>query len=151
MDVNKLKAKLPPSANLVIGNVKQTARAFLASLSSEAPIGFIAVDVDYYSSAKDALGILTGAAELYLPLVGVYLDDIATAESNPWRGELLACNEFNDENKMRKIAPFSFLRPNRVFKHSQWIDQMFAAHIAMIMGWARQIRYRDERLFLSID
>jgi hypothetical protein len=30
---------------------------------------------------------------------------------------------------LRKIAPFALLRPRRIFKNAQWIDQMFAAHI----------------------
>jgi hypothetical protein len=30
---------------------------------------------------------------------------------------------------MRKIAPFTLLRSQRIFKNTQWIDRMFAAHI----------------------
>jgi hypothetical protein len=37
--------------------------------------------------------------------------------------------EFNDENEMRKIVPFNFLRSRRIFKNTQWIDRMFAAQI----------------------
>jgi hypothetical protein len=87
------------------------------------------VDVDYYSSAKKALAVLSGVPELYLPVVPVYLDDIGLDGSNPWTGELLAVEEFNRENRLRKIAPFTELRSRRIFKNSQWIDRMFAAHI----------------------
>ena len=87
------------------------------------------MDVDYYSSAKKALAVLSGAPNLYLPIVPVYLDDIGVDGSNPWTGELLAVDEFNRENKLRKIAPFTLLRSRRIFKNTQWIDRMFAAHI----------------------
>ena len=85
--------------------------------------------MDYYSSAKKALEIFTGDPRLYLPIVPVYLDDIGVDGSNPWTGELLAVDEFNREDKPRKIAPFTLLRSRRVFKNTQWIDRMFAAHI----------------------
>jgi hypothetical protein len=129
MDVESLSKSLPPFAKLVIGDVAETAPAFLAQLSADSPIGFISVDVDYYSSAKQVLQILTGPPQLYLPIVGTYLDDIGVPGSNPWTGELLAVREFNDANEMRKIAPFTLLRSQRIFKNTQWIDRMFAAHI----------------------
>jgi hypothetical protein len=129
MDVERLRQALPDFAELIIGEIAETVPEFLDTLPDDAPIGFVAVDVDYYSSAKNALGVLTGAPELYLPVVPVYLDDIGVDGSNPWTGELLAVDEFNRENRMRKIAPFTLLRSRRIFKNTQWIDRMFAAHI----------------------
>lgn len=129
MDFSKLRAALPPFAELVIGDVGQTIPDFTKRLSAEAPLGFVAVDVDYYSAAKAALRILCGHPACYLPLVPVYLDDIGVDGSNPWTGELLAVNEFNADNATRKIAPFTLLRSRRIFKNTQWIDRMFAAHI----------------------
>lgn len=129
MDVGALSKSLPPFAKLVIGDISETVPAFLATLKPDAPIGFISVDVDYYSSAKQVLNILTGPPDLYLPIVATYLDDIGVPGSNPWTGELLAVREFNDANEMRKIAPFTLLRSQRIFKNTQWIDRMFAAHI----------------------
>jgi hypothetical protein len=129
MDVESLSKSLPPFAKLVIGDITETVPAFLAEMAEDAPIGFISVDVDYYSSAKQVLRILTGPSELYLPIVATYLDDIGVPGSNPWTGELLAVREFNDANEMRKIAPFTLLRSQRIFKNTQWIDRMFVAHI----------------------
>jgi hypothetical protein len=129
MNVELLSKSLPPFAKLVIGDIAETVPAFLAKLSADAPIGFISVDVDYYSSAKQVLQILTGPPESYLPIVATYLDDIGVPGSSPWTGELLAVREFNDANDMRKIAPFTLLRSQRIFKNTQWIDRMFAAHI----------------------
>lgn len=128
-DVELLTRSLPPFAKLVIGDMEDTVPAFLAAVSSDAPIGFVAVDVDYYSSAVHALKILKGEPNHYLPIVPVYLDDIGVEGCNPWTGELLAVNEFNRDNEFRKIAPFTLLRSRRIFKSIQWIDRMFAAHI----------------------
>lgn len=129
MDFEKLKRSLPGFAHLVIGDIEETIPSFLASLTSDAPVGFVAIDTDYYSSAKKALRVLNGAAELYLPVMPIYLDDIGVDGSNPWTGELLAINEYNQESKLRKIALFSLLRSQRIFKNIQWIDRMYAAHI----------------------
>ena len=129
MDFARLRSALPSFAQLVIGDVSETVPAFIRGLSADAPLGFVAVDVDYYSSAKASLQILTGPPCSYLPLVPVYLDDIGVDGSNPWTGELLAIHEFNTENDSRKIAPFTLLRSRRIFKNPQWIDRMFAAHI----------------------
>jgi hypothetical protein len=113
----------------VIGDIEETIPSFLASVTSEAPIGFVAIDTDYYSSAIKALRVLNGEADLYLPVLPIYLDDIGVDGSNPWTGELLAINEFNRESKLRKISPFTLLRSRRIFKNTQWIDRMYAAHI----------------------
>ncbi len=129
MDEQRLKQALPAFAELILGDIAETIPPFLRSLRSDAPIGFVAVDVDYYSSAKKALSVLGGSAGVYLPIVLVYLDDIGVDGSNPWTGELLAVNEFNRRHKLRKIAPFTLLRSRRIFKNTQWIDRTFAAHI----------------------
>jgi hypothetical protein len=129
MDFSGLKRALPSNAELILGDVAETAPAFAKTLTADAPLGFVSVDVDYYSAAKAAMPILTGAPDTYLPIVPVYLDDIGVDGSNPWTGELLAVSEFNAENALRKIAPFTLLRSRRIFKNTQWIDRMFAAHI----------------------
>jgi hypothetical protein len=129
MDFAALSKSLPPFAELVIGDVGKTVPTVLSQLSGDAPIGFVSIDVDYYSSAVQALKILTGPSELYLPIVATYLDDIGVPGSNPWTGELLAVHEFNEANAMRKIAPLTMLRSERIFKNTQWIDRMFATHI----------------------
>jgi hypothetical protein len=153
MDVESLSKSLPPFAKLIIGDIVETVPAFLAKLSADAPIGFISVDVDYYSSAKQVLQILTGPPESYLPIVATYLDDIGVPGSNPWTGELLAVREFNDANERRKIAPFTLLRSQRIFKNTQWIDRMFAAHIhdhqARSPAVRRSSRYVLPNEFLS--
>jgi hypothetical protein len=129
MDIELLRRSLPQNAQLVIGDLEDTIAGFIEGVSPDAPIGYVSVDVDYYSSTVKALQILTAEPNRYLPIVPVYLDDIGVQGSNPWTGELLAVNEFNRDHELRKIAPFTLLRSRRIFKQPQWIDHMFAAHI----------------------
>lgn len=129
MDVERLTRALPPFCHLMIGDVGVTIPSFLAGLSPSAPLAFVSLDVDYYSSSIRALEVFKGEPMQYLPMVTVYLDDIVVESANPWCGELLAVNEFNAENGLRKIAPFPMLRAQRLFKAPRWIDQMYVAHI----------------------
>ncbi|HEY0104787.1 MAG TPA: hypothetical protein VGB91_01795 [Rhizomicrobium sp.] len=129
MDIERLKAALPANCELVLGPIAQTLPAFLKTVPAEAPIGFASIDVDYYSSAKEALEIFRAAPEKYLPLVPVYLDDIGDITVNPWVGEALAVNEFNGENALRKIAPWTMLRARRICKNAKWIDHIYGVHV----------------------
>lgn len=128
VDRTKLLQALPHNAELIVGDIAQTLPQFINSLSEESPIGFVSVDVDYYWSAKECLSVLLGEPEKYLPMTLVYLDDIGVPSSNPWVGELLAVNEFNAENLHRKIHPYTFLRSQRIFKQTRWLEQIFMLH-----------------------
>lgn len=128
VDRKKLLQALPENAQLIIGNITETVPEFIKTLSKESPVGFISVDVDYYWSAKECLTVLLGEPEKYLPMTVVYLDDIGVPSANPWVGELLAVNEFNAEHLHRKIHPYTFLRSQRIFKQTRWIEQIFIMH-----------------------
>jgi hypothetical protein len=129
MNQEALRRLLPENAELLIGSLQETIPAFLERVPDQSPIGFVAIDVDYYWSTKEALAIFEGPASKYLPTTTVYLDDITGEGHNPWCGELLAVNEFNDEHELKKIARSNFLRTRRLLKHASWIDQMFTLHV----------------------
>lgn len=129
MEFEKLRAALPSNARLIIGAIEQTIPDFVRQMTADRPLGFIAVDVDYYSSAVACLKVLTSSPDHYLPWLPVYLDDVTLKTTSRFCGELLAVDEFNDAHIMRKIAPFPVLRARRLFKNPIWIDQMFAAQI----------------------
>jgi hypothetical protein len=101
----------------------------LVSLSPDAPLGFVSLDADYYSSSKTALRIFKTFPDKYLPLTILYIDDIADDTSNPWAGEYLAVQEFNEENELRKVTPFNMLRSQRMLKNGRWIDHLYALHV----------------------
>jgi hypothetical protein len=126
-DPDKLRAALPPFAQLIIGNVADTAPNF--SGQYEHVIGFVAVDVDYYSSAIDCLKMLDGPAGRYLPCMPMFFDDVLLDSHNPWCGELLAIEAFNRLGDLRKIAPFTALTNKRILKSASWIPQMYALHV----------------------
>jgi hypothetical protein len=129
MDEDRLRKALPDFAELRIGPIATTVKTFVESLSPTEPLGYVALDVDYYSSSKDALAVFAGDAAQYLPHVLLYVDDMQFAGHNPWQGELLAVSEFNDEHAARKIAPYNFLRESRLFKRAVWISQMHSLYI----------------------
>ena len=129
-DVQALRAALPANAKLVLGELRDTVPPFIDTLSEETPLGFVALDVDYYSSSKDALELLNHPNPLkYLPLPLLYLDDIMFESHNGWCGELLALTEFNDQHDFRKIERDRFLRTRRICKNPRWLDQIYLLHV----------------------
>jgi hypothetical protein len=130
MDRERLTRVLPSNGKLILGELRETLPTFIERLRPDAPLGFVAVDIDYYSSAKDALTLFSDPDPLkYIPLPIIYFDDISMDSQNSWCGELLAVREFNDSHAMRKIEVDRFLRSRRIFKHALWIDQIYLLHI----------------------
>jgi hypothetical protein len=125
----RLRARLPAFASLIIGPIAETVPPFRARLSPAAPIGYVSIDVDYYFSAVDALDILAGEPALYLPLVNLYLDDCHEPYHNPAAGELLALAEFNQRHALRRAFPYTALREQRLFKNAAWLSKIFALHV----------------------
>ncbi len=129
MDFERLRAALPQDVELVLGELKDTVPEWMAHRLENRPIGYVAIDVDYYSSTVDAFSILKGNPGNYLPFVVLYMDDVMYDGHNTWCGELLAIREFNESNKMRKIERPAFIASERVFKHAPWLLQMFFCHV----------------------
>jgi hypothetical protein len=129
-DREALLKSLPPNARLIIGPIAETVPGFLDSLSADSPLGFVSIDVDYYSSAKDALTIFAHAdPNRYLHLAVVYMDDIMEETSNSWSGELLAIREFNEAHELRKLEVDRPLRQQRIFKNASWLEQIYLLHV----------------------
>ena len=145
IDRSALIRALPQNAKLILGDIEETLPSFIAHLSASSPVGFVVIDVDYYSSAKECLNVFIGAPDHYLPWTLVYLDDTGFESANPWAGELLAVREFNEENEMRKIHLFAGLRHKRLLKHTSWFDQVYLLHVLdharrSVSGAPREIR-----------
>jgi len=129
MNVAALSQHVPPNVKLIVGNIADSVDQFLRALPADEPLGFVSLDVDYYSSSKSALRVFTGAPAQYLPITLVYLDDIALEPHNSWCGELLAVREFNAEQEWRKIEHHAFLEHTRIFRRPQWIKQVYFLHV----------------------
>jgi hypothetical protein len=126
-NIGFLIASLPSNTRVVIGDVSETIPEFVRSY--DGVIGFVSVDVDYYSSAKHCLNIFTEDANKYLPWSPVFFDDVLNDSHNPWCGEKLAIVEFNTQHPLRKIAPFNAIRNKRIMKSASWLPQMYCLHV----------------------
>ena len=130
MNVAAIHNALPPNGKLVLGEFSVTVPRFMRQLSPRAPVGFAAIDVDYYFSAVEALSLFRDHdPQKYLPNTLLYLDDIIDVSNSRFTGERLAVEEFNGAHVMRKIDRHRFLRSERIFKNARWIDQIYVLHV----------------------
>jgi hypothetical protein len=99
----RLLRKLPPFAELILGDIADTVAGFEATLRQR-KLAFVSIDVDLYSSTKACFSMLEWAPECYLPVVPFYFDDMEEYLTyNDWCGEELAIREFNEAHPMRKF------------------------------------------------
>lgn len=129
MDREALERSLPANAEIHFGPIGETIRSFTEALGPQAPLAFATLDVDFYSSSKDALLLFEGRADAYLPYVTLYVDDLALSTHTRFAGELLAIREFNDEHRLRKLDWDWNLANTRVFKRAEWLTHMFKLHV----------------------
>jgi hypothetical protein len=128
MDVDELRTHLTEAA-LVIGDIADTVPTFVDT-HDPAPVAFVAIDLDYYSSTVDALRIFDVPESKVLPRVLCYFDDIVGEDhvlQNDLVGELSAIREFNLDRKETKILPVNGLSAKRVLP-ADWNDSMLAMH-----------------------
>lgn len=140
MDPGALRARLK-SARLVLGPVEQTVRDFCAD-HQPAPIGFIAFDLDYYSSTVAALQILEQDSRHFLPRVACYFDDTVGDIDwayNDFTGELLAIREFNERHQHLKVAPVRGLRFFKGRLPQIWHEQIYVAHFFRHADYGRPV------------
>lgn len=126
MDEAVLRGRLS-RAQLHLGLVRET----LAAWASDAPVGFVALDLDYYSSTVDALALFDLPAERLMPRVMVYVDD---ALGYPWgdtNGPRLAISEFNAARRDRAIDHLHGMRHMvpRISFDSRWPEALWLAHV----------------------
>jgi hypothetical protein len=127
MDEERLRPLLSPRTRLILGDVRDTVPSFYHD-PGVSPIGFIAVDLDLYSSTTHALRILSTPKRRILHHVPVYLDDIDDFRGHRFSGELLAVDEFNDANQHIKIDIWRGIRESRPFAEAPYLGRMFMAH-----------------------
>lgn len=127
-DREQLKQSLSANAQIFYGDVAETIPRFWTDAHAQAPIGFVVLDLDYYSSSKTALdGLFKGPADRYLPAVTMYVDDIDVLLTyNEFCGEALAMKEFNSENERRKLER----KPVRVTRRPKyWHRHIYCLHV----------------------
>jgi len=124
MDVEALKRRLTSRTTLIIGDIRERIEHFQEEYSPS-PIGFMAVDVDLYSSTMAAFRALDLCP--ILQHTGIYCDDIDLDRCHRWAGELLAIDDYNATHETRKIDGWRGLRM-RPFPEAYWIGRMFMCH-----------------------
>jgi len=128
MDVERLKRELK-QATLVLGDVSESVLTF-ADTHRPSPVGFIAFDLDFYSSTMEAFKLFDSSPELLLPRVFCYFDNCIGSDwslHSEHTGELLAIHDFNEKHADRKLAKIHGLPYKRRIP-SAWNEKMFVLH-----------------------
>ncbi|MUM09131.1 hypothetical protein B5P44_30640 [Mycobacterium sp. CBMA 213] len=126
MDVPLLKSRLT-SADLVIGPIADTLPIFVAKGSSDAPIGMISFDLDYYSSTAEAFKIFESSPDSILPRVFCNMDDVIGSGEvfSDFTGARLAIREFNALGDSCKLSPcYDFAQ----FAYERWQEKVMVYH-----------------------
>ncbi len=128
MDEAALRARLR-GARLWLGPVAETVADFVRA--DPAPVGFIAFDLDYYSSTIDSFALLEAPAPLLLPRVVAYFDDVFGYGWTDFTGERAAIEDFNAAHAERKIGKIHGLRFSLPESEQSlaWHEQMYLVHL----------------------
>jgi hypothetical protein len=127
MDEALLRSKLTPRTTLILGDVADTVPRFFDDPGIP-PVGFIAFDLDLYSSTACALRILSLPGKRTLDHVPVYFDDTEHSISHRFAGELLAIDEFNRDNDDVKIDRWRGFESDRPFPEASFLRKLYMAH-----------------------
>jgi hypothetical protein len=126
-ELTRLRQELDGQADLAIGDLADTVPAFTRALGPGRPLGAVMLDVDLYSSARDALRVFAAAPDCYLPSVPMYVDDVdALLTFNGRCGEALAIAEHN------AAEPSRFIEAKRVrvgWPAQRWHRKIYACHV----------------------
>jgi hypothetical protein len=126
MDEAALRGRLSARTSLHLGLVGETLPGFAG-----APVGFVALDLDFHSSTVDALALFDLPAERLMPRVMVYVDD---AVGYPWgdtNGPRAAIAAFNSTRTSRVLDVLYGMRhlvPRASFD-SRWPEALWLAHV----------------------
>lgn len=124
---------------IMFGDVSDTLPELLrdSALGVHARIGFMSFDMDYYSSTKKVLDIISSTNHTkFLPRTPVYFDDtLMTCQDT---GELRAIHEFNQISDAFKIHP-NELEPE--FLSLKWRNWLYLAKKIMTLHFFNNEEY----------
>jgi hypothetical protein len=148
MDADKLRAKLTRS-QLVLGNIAESLPHFVRDYDP-APVGAIFLDLDYYSSTKDAIKLFELHRTSLLPRAFIYFDDIIgddVALFSEYTGPLLAINEFNACHDSQKICKTTYL--TKTPYPEAWHHQIYIYHDFKSPDYCRFVSEEIQQLPLA--
>lgn len=126
MNPEALRARLN-GARLILADVRDDLAVTVGAI--EAPVAFIAFDLDLYTSTAAALNVLLCDVDRLMPRVVCYFDNCAGGPElayTHYAGELLAIREFNARNERIKIDNGLGIRTVRP---TPWSCKLFVAHL----------------------
>jgi hypothetical protein len=126
-DVEALQSKLASRTSLVIGELRDTIECFV-KCQQTVPLGFAAIDVDFYTSTRDALRVLSHPDRKILNRVFLYFDELDLHYFHQYAGEFLAINEFNALNTHVKIDKWHGVQNMRPFPENPKLVGMYICH-----------------------
>lgn len=127
MDEPALRSRLTDRTTFILGNVRETVPGFFKNFQPP-PIGFVSIDLDLYSSTREALQIFSIPDKRMLWHVPVYFDDIEFLFNHRFAGELLAITEFNEGNSQVKIDKWYGVNMGRPFPERPFLEKLYVAH-----------------------
>jgi hypothetical protein len=148
MDVDRLRGRLKRS-RLVLGDIADTLPTFVAT-HDPGPIGAIFMDLDYYSSTRDALEVFDMHRDKLLPRAFIYFDDIIGDDISlfsEYTGVLLAINEFNGSHDTQKICKTTYLATSPF--QETWHHQIFIYHDFASSEYCRFVSEAEQQLPLA--
>ena len=148
-DKSRIEASLPSNASIIYGPIAENVGKLEEILEPGDCIGFVSVDVDYWSSTVDCLKVFRNPKLRFLPTTPVYFDDVNNVDHNEFAGELLAIKEFNAEAQEQKIAKMNQLRNWRIFKNALYLDQMYWFYDFSSPYFTRDFHSQRKRIQLS--
>ena len=128
-DKKFLNAKLSKS-EIIYGEVSETTNKFFQK-DSIPPIGFIAFDLDYFTSTEAALKILNKEDKYFLPRVECFFDDVGSTEllcACQETGVLKAISEYNetsDNQILRKMGLKASRRYSAFWNEGAYVQHRF--------------------------
>jgi hypothetical protein len=125
-NLDKLRREIPETTELVVGRIEETFPRWLRE-SSRSPIGFVAMDVDYFSSAQAVLNVLAAVdTRFLLPFISFYFDDTLRYLVPRPTGEFAAVAEFNASTVQRKFDRNDWVAEDRPFGERLWLKRMYS-------------------------
>ncbi len=126
-NVAQIQSRLSSRSKLIIGNVDETVERFVTEIQS-VPLGFASIDVDFYTSTRDALVVLSHPRRNILRRVVLYFDELDLDYFHQFAGEFLAINEFNQHNAHVKLDRWHGVNRQRPFPENHHLLGMYIAH-----------------------
>ena len=124
--VDKLRLVLPTETELVVGQIQNMLPRWLEK-KPRLPVGFVSVDVDYYSSTASILKTLGNVdVRCLLPFVSFYFDDVFRYLTPRCTGEFAALDEFNRSHDRRQFDRDDWLSEDRPFGNRLWLKRMYS-------------------------